>query len=141
MPGRPGCCAWSTGRLRGGRRSRRRLAGSAGTDTMTMPEDNSSRPPEGRSGVPTTISTRATQLPGDGPRLRAARTRGTDAMTDDLAEETADPLVVLLEEIQAGQGISLAAAVRPLPAHRGSGRVNAATAFRWATKGVKVPGG
>lgn len=52
-----------------------------------------------------------------------------------------DPLTMLLEEIQQGKGVSLAAAVRPLPAHRGSGRVNAATAYRWGTKGVKLPDG
>ena len=62
-------------------------------------------------------------------------------MADNLPDEPNDPLSMLLSEIQEGKGLSLAAAVRPLPAHRGSGRVNPATAFRWVTKGVKVPGG
>jgi hypothetical protein len=52
-----------------------------------------------------------------------------------------EPVPQVLIEILAGQGQSLAAAVRPLPAHRGKGSVNPCTAFRWVTKGVKTPDG
>lgn len=47
----------------------------------------------------------------------------------------------ILAEIQAGEGLSLAAAGRLFPGHRGQGTVNPSTTFRWAMKGNRAAGG
>lgn len=47
----------------------------------------------------------------------------------------------VLNEIQSGEGLSLSAAGRLFPAHRGPGTVDPSTVFRWVTKGAKTPAG
>jgi len=46
----------------------------------------------------------------------------------------------VIEEILAGDGLSLSAAARSIPAHRGKGHVQTTTIWRWVIKGVDVPG-
>ncbi len=60
-----------------------------------------------------------------------------------MAELTSDtePVPRVLQEIQAGQGLSLSAAGRLFPAHRGPGSVDPSTIFRWVTQGAKTPDG
>jgi hypothetical protein len=48
-----------------------------------------------------------------------------------------DVVVRLLQEIEAGNGLTLSAIARSIPAHRGAGRTNPATVFRWINSGVK----
>jgi hypothetical protein len=50
-------------------------------------------------------------------------------------------VATVLSEIQAGDGLSLSAAGRQFPAHRGDGTVDPSTIFRWVTKGMKAPSG
>ena len=57
-------------------------------------------------------------------------------MTDAVSEAP-----VVLTEIQSGGGLSLSAAGRMFPAHRGVGTVDPSTVFRWVTKGAKTVGG
>ena len=52
-----------------------------------------------------------------------------------------DWLEPLLAEIEAGDGLGLAAAGRLFPAFRGEGKVGPSTVFRWATKGAKAADG
>ncbi len=47
----------------------------------------------------------------------------------------------IITEIRAGEGLTLSAAGRLLPGHRGSKAVNPSTVFRWVTKGLAGPGG
>ncbi len=47
----------------------------------------------------------------------------------------------LLTEIESGEGLSLSAAGRLFPGHRGGKSVDPSTTFRWSTKGVKTAGG
>jgi hypothetical protein len=47
----------------------------------------------------------------------------------------------LLAEIEAGDGLSLPAAGRLFPAHRGDGSVDPSTVFRWRHKGRETPDG
>jgi hypothetical protein len=54
------------------------------------------------------------------------------------AESEVDPIPQLLAEIQAGGGLSLSAAGRLFPAHRGNGTVDPSTVFRWVTKGARA---
>jgi hypothetical protein len=53
----------------------------------------------------------------------------------------ADSVPEVLTEIQNGGGLSLSAAGRLFPAHRGNGAVDPSTVFRWVTKGTKATGG
>lgn len=46
----------------------------------------------------------------------------------------------MLDEIQRGDGLSLAAAGRQYPGHRGRPAIAPSTIFRWATAGVKTGG-
>ncbi len=57
-------------------------------------------------------------------------------MADIVSE--ADPVPRLLTEIQAGEGLSLSAAGRLFPGHRGNGTVDPSTVFRWVTKGMRT---
>jgi hypothetical protein len=52
-----------------------------------------------------------------------------------------DAVPEVLTEIQSGGGLSLSAAGRMFPAHRGEGTVDPSTVFRWVTRGAKTPGG
>jgi hypothetical protein len=56
----------------------------------------------------------------------------------DIVSETAPQV---LGEIQAGNGLSLSAAGRLFPGHRGGESVDPSTVFRWVTKGARTPGG
>lgn len=47
----------------------------------------------------------------------------------------------VLQEIRAGEGLNLSAAARQFPAQRGTGSMNPATMFWYATKGAKSPSG
>jgi len=47
----------------------------------------------------------------------------------------------VLTEIQSGGGLSLSAAGRLFPAHRGNGTVDPSTVFRWRQKGAKTTDG
>ncbi len=47
----------------------------------------------------------------------------------------------VLSEIQSGGGLSLSAAGRMFPAHRGEGTVDPSTVFRWVNRGAKTAGG
>lgn len=57
-----------------------------------------------------------------------------------MAEPTTNPPPVppVLTEIQSGEGLSLAAAGRLFPGHRGGRAVDPSTIFRWVTKGTTV---
>ena len=58
----------------------------------------------------------------------------------DVVSEPA-PVSPVLAEIQAGAGLSLSAAGRLFPGHRGGTSVDPSTVFRWVTKGTRTPGG
>jgi hypothetical protein len=45
------------------------------------------------------------------------------------------------EEVLNGEGLTFAQAAKLLPRNRGGRPVNQATLFRWATKGIELPGG
>jgi hypothetical protein len=47
----------------------------------------------------------------------------------------------VLAEIQAGDGLSLSAAGRMFPAHRGEGTIDPSTTFRWVTRGSRATDG
>lgn len=51
-----------------------------------------------------------------------------------------EPTSLVLTEIQSGEGLSLAAAGRLFPGHRGGRAVDPSTVFRWVTKGTAVGG-
>lgn len=53
----------------------------------------------------------------------------------------ADGVPQVLHEIQSGQGLSLSAAGRMFPAHRGSGTVDPSTVWRWVTRGAQAADG
>lgn len=50
------------------------------------------------------------------------------------------PVTDILAEIQAGEGLSLSAAGRLFPGHRGGRAVDPSTVFRWVTKGTTAGG-
>jgi hypothetical protein len=50
------------------------------------------------------------------------------------------PTPPVLAEIQSGDGLSLAAAGRLFPGHRGSPAVDPSTVFRWKAKGLPAGG-
>jgi len=52
-----------------------------------------------------------------------------------------DSVPEVLGEIQAGGGLSLSAAGRLFPGHRGGTSVDPSTVFRWVTKGTRTAGG
>jgi hypothetical protein len=53
----------------------------------------------------------------------------------------ADSVPQVLVEIQSGGGLSLSAAGRLFPGHRGTGTVDPSTVFRWVTRGAKATDG
>ena len=57
------------------------------------------------------------------------------------ADTPSDVVPRVLHEIEAGGGLSLPAAGRTFPAHRGEGTVNPSTVFRWVTKGARTGDG
>ena len=50
-------------------------------------------------------------------------------------------IATVLSEIQSGEGLSLSAAGRQFPAHRGKGTIAPSTIFRWVKSGAKAPDG
>jgi hypothetical protein len=58
-----------------------------------------------------------------------------------MAADVSEAVPQLLAEIQAGEGLSLSAAGRLFPGHRGGKSVDPSTVFRWVTKGTRTPGG
>jgi len=52
-----------------------------------------------------------------------------------------DSVPEVLAEIQAGGGLSLSAAGRLFPGHRGGTSVDPSTVFRWVTKGTRTAEG
>jgi len=57
------------------------------------------------------------------------------------AQISASDIPLVLAEIQTGDGLSLSAAGRLFPGHRGGGTVDPSTAFRWVTRGAKATDG
>lgn len=57
----------------------------------------------------------------------------------DPVPEAVSPAPVLTE-IQSGEGLSLSAAGRLFPGHRGGATVDPSTVFRWVTRGTTVRG-
>lgn len=55
----------------------------------------------------------------------------------DLRDAIDDAVAVLLAEIRAGDGLSMTAAAREFPAHRGTGTLNPSTLHRWGLKGAR----
>jgi hypothetical protein len=60
-------------------------------------------------------------------------------MADGISEVDSVPDV--LAEIQSGGGLSLSAAGRLFPGHRGGEAVDPSTVFRWVVKGTRTAGG
>jgi hypothetical protein len=60
-------------------------------------------------------------------------------VADVISETESVPQV--LTEIQGGEGLSLSAAGRLFPGHRGSKSVDPSTVLRWLTKGARTTGG
>lgn len=58
-----------------------------------------------------------------------------------MAEVVSEPLAQVLAEVQAGDGLSPAAAGRLFPGHRGGKSVDPSTVFRWITGGTAAPDG
>lgn len=58
-----------------------------------------------------------------------------------MAETVPEPVSQVLAEIQAGDGLSSAAAGRLFPGHRGGKSVDPSTTFRWITRGAAAPDG
>jgi hypothetical protein len=52
-----------------------------------------------------------------------------------------EPIPPVLTEIQGGGGLSLSAAGRLFPGHRGGNSVDPSTVFRWVTKGARAADG
>jgi hypothetical protein len=52
-----------------------------------------------------------------------------------------DSVSEVLTEIQSGAGLSLSAAGRLFPGHRGGAAVDPSTVFRWVTKGTRTHAG
>jgi Protein of unknown function (DUF1580) len=57
------------------------------------------------------------------------------------ADASHDTIPQVLSEIQAGDGLSLSGAGRLFPAHRGNGKLDPSTVFRWVTRGTRTTGG
>lgn len=57
------------------------------------------------------------------------------------AATVADSVPDVLSEIHRGEGLSLAAAGRLFPGHRGGNSVYPSTVFRWVVKGSRTPTG
>jgi hypothetical protein len=58
-----------------------------------------------------------------------------------MADSVSEAVPQVLTEIQSGDGLSLSAAGRLFPGHRGGSSVDPSTVFRWVTKGARTPGG
>jgi hypothetical protein len=58
-----------------------------------------------------------------------------------MADTVPETVPQVLAEIHAGDGLSLSAAGRLFPGHRGGTSVDPSTVFRWVTRGTRTPGG
>lgn len=58
-----------------------------------------------------------------------------------MADSVSDAVPQVLAEIQSGEGLSLSAAGRLFPGHRGGASVDPRTVFRWITRGTRTSGG
>jgi hypothetical protein len=58
-----------------------------------------------------------------------------------VADIVSEGVSQVLTEIQSGDGLSLSAAGRLFPGHRGGASVDPSTVFRWVTKGTRTTGG
>ena len=58
-----------------------------------------------------------------------------------MADIVSEVVPQVLTEIESGEGLSLSAAGKLFPGHRGGKRVDPSTVFRWVTKGAKTPSG
>jgi hypothetical protein len=58
-----------------------------------------------------------------------------------MADVVSEAVPPVLAEIQAADGLSLSAAGRLFPGHRGGRSVDPSTVFRWVTKGTRTAGG
>jgi hypothetical protein len=58
-----------------------------------------------------------------------------------VADTVSEAVPQVLAEIQSGEGLSLSAAGRLFPGHRGGASVDPSTVFRWVTKGTKTARG
>lgn len=58
-----------------------------------------------------------------------------------MADDVSEAVPQVLAEIQSGEGLSLSAAGRLFPGHRGGGSVDPSTVFRWVTKGTRAANG
>lgn len=50
-------------------------------------------------------------------------------------------VALVITEILNGDALGMSAAARLIPAHRGHGRANPSTPWRWITEGAKAPDG
>jgi hypothetical protein len=57
------------------------------------------------------------------------------------ADAPHDVVSRVLNEIRSGDGVSLAAAGRQFPGHRGNGNIAPSTVWRWAQKGTRTADG
>lgn len=58
-----------------------------------------------------------------------------------MADIVSEGVSQVLTEIQSGDGLSLSAAGRLFPGHRGGASVDPSTVFRWVTKGTRTTDG
>jgi len=58
-----------------------------------------------------------------------------------MADIVSETVPQVLAEIQSGDGLSLSAAGRLFPGHRGGAAVDPSTVFRWVTRGTRTTGG
>jgi Protein of unknown function (DUF1580) len=58
-----------------------------------------------------------------------------------VADTVSEAVPQVLAEIQSGEGLSLSAAGRLFPGHRGGASVDPSTVFRWVTKGTRTARG
>jgi hypothetical protein len=58
-----------------------------------------------------------------------------------VAADVSEAVPQVLAEIQSGEGLSLSAAGRLFPGHRGGKSVDPSTVFRWVTKGTRAADG
>jgi hypothetical protein len=58
-----------------------------------------------------------------------------------MSTSTQSTQLPIINEIVDGHGLTMGQAAKIVPAHRGEGRTNPATVWRWCTQGHKMPDG
>jgi hypothetical protein len=71
------------------------------------------------------------------PLQRAAQPDEGRTVAEAVMNVVTTVVALLMSEIQSGGGLSLSAAAREFPAHRGMGTLNPSSLFRWGTKGTR----